>query len=119
VQRRATRLRWYFIILLALVVAGVAGVEVYQTRSSRMWGSELFLLEEIVVEGNDRFSSEEIAQALGLKLYTTTMQEVVPRELASRVQSAFGDLKEVVVVRECVWSSGNRWRECTSTAKRL
>jgi cell division protein FtsQ len=86
--------------LLALIVGGVAGVEIYQYRAARMWGSELFLLEEIVVEGNDRIPSDEIAQVLGLTINATTMQQVVPRNLESRVRAAFVDFKDVEVVRE-------------------
>lgn len=99
-QRRAIRLRRYFVALLVLVVGGVAGVEIYQYRTARMWGSELFLLEEMVVAGNERIPTDEILQALHLTLYTTTMQEVVPRKLESLLRERFVDFKEVEVVRE-------------------
>lgn len=100
VQRRATRLRKYFVVLMVLIIGGVAGVEIYQYRTARMWGSELFLLEEIVVAGNKRISTDEVLRALPLTLYTTTMQEVVPRRLEALLRDQFVDFKEVEVVRE-------------------
>ncbi|MBM3213944.1 FtsQ-type POTRA domain-containing protein [Candidatus Poribacteria bacterium] len=100
VQRRAKRYRWYFVILLAMAAVGVAGFEAYQYRSSKTWGSELFLLEQVAVEGAQRISESELIDSAGLVINTTTMQEVVPKRIEETLSTAYPDLKSVEVARE-------------------
>lgn len=100
VQRRASRYRWYFVTMLTLVVVSVVVFEAYQFRESRVWGSELFLLEEIAVEGNERITTPEILNSLGLTVGQSTMQEVVPKTLSERLQTTYRDLYQAEIVRE-------------------
>jgi cell division protein FtsQ len=100
VQRRTTRYRWYVVGILTAVVCSVTVVETQQYRTSKVWGSELFRLEEVRIEGNERITTDEVVEALGIEVGRTTMHDVVPDTLGARLRATFADVQEVVVRRE-------------------
>ncbi|MDA1193540.1 MAG: FtsQ-type POTRA domain-containing protein [Candidatus Poribacteria bacterium] len=99
-QRRANHYRWLFIIALVVVATTVIVFEAIQYREARVWGTELFLLEEIQVSGNTRLPTDEIVETMDLAVGKTTMQDVEARSLETALFSAFADLQSVKVVRD-------------------
>lgn len=71
-----------------------------QYRQARVWGAELFLLEEIRVSGAERFSAEEILAVLDLSRGETDMTDVVPGDIHDVIATEFPDLLDVAVTRD-------------------
>ena len=97
VERKRKISRFYFLIALCAVLGAALYVEWNQHQNEGVWGTELFLLNEVVVNGAERYSVEEITEAAGLKAGETTMDAVDQDAVRSALTNAFSDFESVQV----------------------
>lgn len=93
VERKRKVSRFYFIAALTLVLAGAFYVEWNQRQNKAVWGTELYLLKEVEVNGVERFSKDEIVEIAGLEIGKTTMDDVDRNALTAALTNSFSDIE--------------------------
>ncbi len=97
VERKRKVSRFYFIAALTLVLAGAFYMEWNQRQKKAVWGTELYLLKEVEVDGAERFSKDEIVEIAGLEIGKTTMDDVDKNDLAAALTNSYSDIEPAAI----------------------
>lgn len=87
-------------MLIFLVVATLASISAFERLCGGFLNSRLFTLKEIMVQGNNRISSEDIKRASNLNIESDSIYSIMPHIAEKRIKSLSRYLKQVHVERK-------------------